>query len=404
LSAGLLSLLFFLMQKESVMKKVLGFSTRAIHAGYDHHEHNRAVMPPLYQSSAFAHDSVGEALAHSYSRVSNPTRSVLEKSIASLENAAYGLAFSSGMATIDAVLRATLKPGDEIIAVADLYGGTYRLLTKILQPLGVTVIFADLTDAANLAGVLSDKTRVVWLESPTNPLLNLVDISALSGMAHAHNPNIVVVVDNTFATPYLQNPLDLGADVSVHSATKYLGGHSDVLLGVLAVNDEALYQAIRFVQYSTGAVPGPQDCFLVIRGLKTLSLRMDRHEQNAQVIARFLSEHPAIEHVFYPALPSHPQHELAKRQMRGSGGIITVYLKNNTQAAASDFAGRLRLFVLAESLGGVESLINHSWTMSHGAMPADEKQRLGIKEGGLRLSIGIEDLEDLLADIEQALV
>lgn len=377
------------------------FATKAIHAGYDYHGHQRAVMPPIYQTSAFAHDEVGESLDFAYARTGTPTRAVLEANLAALEGAAHGLAFASGMAAIDAVLRATLQPGDEVIAVADLYGGAYRILTKVMAAQGITVTFADLTDAAKLDGLISSKTRLLWLESPTNPLLNMVDIAALSATARQHG--VKTVVDSTFATPYLQNPLALGADIVVHSATKYLGGHSDVLLGLVAVSDDALFKDIKFVQNAAGAVPGPQDCFLTLRGIKTLALRMERHCDNAEKVAVWLQDHPAIEKVFYPGLPEHPGHELAKQQMRRFGGIVTVYLKDDSRGAASRIAGKLQLFMLAESLGGVESLVNHSYTMSHGGMPPEQKAALGIRDGQLRLSVGIEDIDDILADLAQAL-
>ncbi|UTH76545.1 PLP-dependent aspartate aminotransferase family protein [Chromobacterium sp. IIBBL 290-4] len=377
------------------------FATRAIHIGYDNADHNRSVMPPLYQTSAFAFDHVGEDLRFAYARTGNPTRSALQECFASLEEAKHGLAFSSGMAAIDAVLRACLKPGDEVVAVADLYGGAYRLLTRLLQPMGIKVRFVDLTQPANLEAALTPSTRVLWLESPTNPLLGMVDIAALSAIAHRHD--VKVAVDNTFATPYLQRPLTLGADIVVHSATKYLGGHSDVLLGLVAVSDDKLFHDIRFVQNAAGAVPGPQDCFLTLRGIKTLALRMDRHCDNAEQVAAWLTRQPAIAKVYYPGLPEHQGHALAKRQMKRFGGIISIRLADNSREAASRFAQRLKLFALAESLGGVESLVNHSYTMSHGGMPAEQKAILGIEDGGLRLSIGIEDIGDILADLEQAL-
>jgi cystathionine beta-lyase/cystathionine gamma-synthase len=377
------------------------FATRTVHSGYDSNEHNRAVMPPIYQTSCFSHQHVGEELPFSYARVSQPTRDALERCLAALENARFGLAFASGMAAIDAVLRATLKPGDEVVAVADLYGGAYRLLTQVMAAIGIKVTFADLSDAAALPPLLNDKVRLLWLETPSNPLLGLVDITALS--AHAHAAGVLVAVDNTFATPYLQNPISLGADIVVHSATKYLGGHSDVLLGLVAVDDEALQQSIHFIQKSAGAVPGPQDCFLTLRGIKTLHLRMDRHCDNAERVAAWLTRHPAVEKVFYPGLDDHPGHALARRQMRRMGGIVSFYLKDDSFEAASRVAERLRYFALAESLGGVESLINHSYTMSHGAMPPEHKAELGIRKGLLRLSLGVEDGDDLLADLEQAL-
>jgi cystathionine gamma-lyase/cystathionine beta-lyase len=377
------------------------FATKAIHIGHDPDEHKRAVMPPLYQTSVFAFQTVGEELEFSYGRAGTPTHAALEQNLAALENAKHGLAFASGMAAIDAVLRATLKPGDEVIAIAKLYGGAYRLLTRVMQPLGVKVTFADLSDPNNLGSLIGPQTKLLWLESPTNPLLDLVDIAALSAIARA--AGVKVAVDNTFATPYLQNPLDLGADVVVHSATKYLGGHSDVILGMVALNDGALFKDIRLIQISAGAVPGPQDCFLVLRGIKTLALRMERHCDNAEKVAQWLTTQPAVEKVFYPGLPDHPSHELAKRQMRRFGGIVSIYLKDDRREAASRVAERLQLFLLAESLGGVESLVNHSATMSHGSVPPSQRAALGIREGLLRLSIGIEDIDDLLADLTQAL-
>lgn len=377
------------------------FATRAIHVGHDPFAHNRSVMPPVYQTSAFAYKHIGEEMDFCYARGGTPTRAALEACVASLENAKYGIACGSGMAAIDGVLRALVKPGDAVVAVADLYGGAYRLLSMVMAERGVDVRFTDLSNPEHLIEILSPEVKVLWLETPTNPLLNIVDITALAEIAHRHG--IIVAMDNTFATPYLQNPLDLGADIVVHSATKYLGGHSDVLLGVIALNDEALHQQIKFTQNASGAVPGPQDCLLTLRGIKTLALRMERHCDNAERVAEFLQEHPAIEKVFYPGLHHHPGHELARKQMRRFGGIISIYLKENTRDAASRIAERLQLFALAESLGGVESLVNHSFTMSHGAMPPEHKAKLGIREGLLRLSIGVEDLDDILEDLKGAL-
>ncbi|OWY37883.1 cystathionine gamma-synthase [Xenophilus sp. AP218F] len=377
------------------------FATRAIHAGYDSADHNRAVMPPLYQTSVFELQEIGEAMDFSYARTGTPTRAALEGCLASLEGAGHALAFSSGMAAIDAVLRACLKPGDEVIALANLYGGAYRLLTRVMAPQGVKVSFVDLSQPERLEEAITPQTRLLWLESPTNPLLGMVDIAALAAIARRRG--VRVAVDNTFATPYLQRPLEMGADVVVHSATKYLGGHSDVLLGLVAVSDPALYQDIRFIQNAAGAVPGPQDCFLTLRGLKTLALRMERHCDNAEQVAALLDGHPLVDKVYYPGLARHPGHELARRQMRRFGGIVTIQLKDNRREAANRFVQRLELFALAESLGGVESLVNHSYTMSHGGMPPEQKAALGIVEGGLRLSVGIEDIDDILADIKQAL-
>jgi cystathionine beta-lyase/cystathionine gamma-synthase len=377
------------------------FATKAIHIGHDPAQHNRAVMPPIYQTSVFAFDTIGEDLPFAYGRSGTPTRSALEQCIAALENAKYGLAFASGMAAIDAVLRATLKPGDEVIAVADLYGGAYRLLTRVMQPLGVAVRFVDLTNPAALTEQLSPATKLLWLESPTNPLLNLVDIENLAKIAHA--ANVKVAVDNTFATPYLQNPLELGADVVVHSATKYLGGHSDAMHGLVALNDDALHKDIRFILNAAGAVPGPQDSFLVLRGIKTLALRMERHCDNAERAAAWLQTQPAVEKVFYPGLPEHPAHQLARRQQRRFGGIVSIYLKDDRREAAARVVEKLKLFTLAESLGGVESLINHSASMSHASLPPSRRAELGIREGLLRLSLGVEDIDDLLEDLAQAL-
>ena len=378
------------------------FATRAIHAGYERDPATHAVMPPVYQTSIFSYDRLGDEQPYSYSRSANPTRAALEANVAALEGMQYGLAFGSGMAAIDAVLRATLVAGDEVIAVADCYGGAYRLLTRIHAPAGVTVTFLDLTTRPEqLEDAIGERTRLVWLESPTNPLLKLVDLPRVAAICRARG--VTTAIDNTFASPYLQNPRDSGIDIVMHSATKYLAGHSDVILGVVCTDNEQLAARLRLVQNSAGAVPGPQDCFLALRGIKTLALRMQRHCDNALAVAGFLATHPAIDKVIYPGLPTHPQHELASRQMRGFGGVVTIYLKDDSRAAAARVAERLQWFALGESLGGVESIVNHSATMSHGSMPAGVKQALGIREGMLRLSVGIEDVDDLLADLAQAL-
>ena len=378
------------------------FATRAIHAGYERDPATHAVMPPVYQTSIFSYDRLGDEQPYSYSRSANPTRAALEANVAALEGMQYGLAFGSGMAAIDAVLRATLVAGDEVIALADCYGGAYRLLTRIYAPAGVTVTFLDLTTRPEqLEDAIGERTRLVWLESPTNPLLKLVDLPRVAAICRARG--VTTAIDNTFASPYLQNPRDSGIDIVMHSATKYLAGHSDVILGVVCTDNEQLAARLRLVQNSAGAVPGPQDCFLALRGIKTLALRMQRHCDNALAVAGFLATHPAIDKVIYPGLPTHPQHELASRQMRGFGGVVTIYLKDDSRAAAARVAERLQWFALGESLGGVESIVNHSATMSHGSMPAGVKQALGIREGMLRLSVGIEDVDDLLADLAQAL-
>ena len=378
------------------------FATRAIHAGYERDPATHAVMPPVYQTSIFSYDRLGDEQPYSYSRSANPTRAALEANVAALEGMQYGLAFGSGMAAIDAVLRAMLVAGDEVIALADCYGGAYRLLTRIYAPAGVTVTFLDLTThPEQLEDAIGERTRLVWLESPTNPLLKLVDLPRVAAICRARG--VTTAIDNTFASPYLQNPRDSGIDIVMHSATKYLAGHSDVILGVVCTDNEQLAARLRLVQNSAGAVPGPQDCFLALRGIKTLALRMQRHCDNALAVAGFLATHPAIDKVIYPGLPTHPQHELASRQMRGFGGVVTIYLKDDSRAAAARVAERLQWFALGESLGGVESIVNHSATMSHGSMPAEVKKALGIREGMLRLSVGIEDVDDLLADLAQAL-
>ena len=378
------------------------FATRAIHAGYERDPATHAVMPPVYQTSIFSYDRLGDEQPYSYSRSANPTRAALEANVAALEGMQYGLAFGSGMAAIDAVLRAMLVAGDEVIALADCYGGAYRLLTRIYAPAGVTVTFLDLTTRPELLeDAIGERTRLVWLESPTNPLLKLVDLPRVAAICRARG--VTTAIDNTFASPYLQNPRDSGIDIVMHSATKYLAGHSDVIMGVVCTDNEQLAARLKLVQNSAGAVPGPQDCFLALRGIKTLALRMQRHCDNALAVAGFLATHPAIGKVIYPGLPTHPQHELASRQMRGFGGVVTIYLKDDSRAAAARVAERLQWFALGESLGGVESIVNHSATMSHGSMPAGVKQALGIREGMLRLSVGIEDVDDLLADLAQAL-
>lgn len=378
------------------------FNTEVIHAAYDHNEHNRALMPPIYQNSMFAMHEIGEQIPFRYSRVANPTRKTLEDTIAALEQGTHGFAFASGIAGIDVIFRTFLRPNDTIVAVSDIYGGSYDLLTEVYAPWGVNVIFADLTAPTELDKILAEHTvKMVWLETPSNPLLRLVDIALLAEKAKAHGA--LVGIDNTFATPYLQNPLTLGCDIVFHSATKYLGGHSDVLIGVAAVKDEKLAKPLNNMLMTTGAIAGPMDCWLVLRGMKTLAVRMERHCQNAHELAKRLQSHPAIEKVFYPALPDHEHHELAKRQMRDFGGVVSVYLKKDTIAAANQVIKNLKMLSMASSLGGVESLVNHSYTQSHSGMSPSVKTGLGIREGLLRFSVGIEDIEDIYADINQAL-
>ncbi|MDO4998069.1 MAG: PLP-dependent aspartate aminotransferase family protein [Neisseria sp.] len=380
------------------------FATKAIHSSYDASEHNRAIMPPIYQNSMFAMKEIGEQIPFRYARLSNPTRDVLEKTVADLEGGVAGFAFASGMAGIDCIFRAFLRPNDTIIAVSDIYGGSYDLLTEIYAAWGVNVVFADLTDPANLDKALAEheNVKMVWLETPSNPLLRLVDIAALATKAKA--AGALVGIDNTFATPYLQNPLALGCDIVFHSATKYLCGHSDVLMGVVVVGDEKLASPLRKMMVNTGGVAGPMDCALVLRGIKTLALRMEKHCQNALELARRLEAHPAVERVFYPALPSHEHHALAKTQMsRGVGGVVSIYLKNDTKDAANQVIKRFQMLQMAASLGGVESLVNHCYSQSHSGVPHDVKIAAGIRVGLLRLSVGVEDIEDIWSDVNQAL-
>ncbi len=379
------------------------FATEAIHSSYDPEEHNRAIMPPIYQNSMFKMKEIGEQIPYRYARVSNPTRTVLENTAAALEKGAAGFAFGSGIAGIDCVFRTFLRPGDTIVAVSDIYGGSYDLLTEVYAVWGVNVVFADLSDPENLDRALAEhqNVKMVWLETPSNPLLRLVDIRTLA--AKAKEAGALVGIDNTFATPYLQNPIDLGCDIVFHSATKYLCGHSDVLMGLVVVKTDDLARKMRHMFINTGAVAGPMDCALVLRGIKTLALRMQRHCENALETARRLEAHPAVDKVFYPGLPSHEHHDLAKQQMRGFGGVVTVWLKNDSKEAANSVIKNLKLFQMASSLGGVESLVNHCYSQSHSGVPHDIKTAAGIKIGLLRFSIGVEDVEDIWADLSAAL-
>lgn len=378
------------------------FATQTIHAAYNPDEHNRAIMPPLYQNSMFVQHELGENIPHRYSRLSNPTRQILEDTVAELEHGTHGFAFSSGMAAIDCIFRTVLRPGDTVIAVSDIYGGSHDLLTQVYATWGVNVIFADLTQPDAIDSLLAEhRVKLVWLETPSNPLLRLVDIAAVAAKAKAHGA--WVGIDNTFATPYLQNPLDMGCDIVFHSATKYLCGHSDVLMGVAAVKDAALGKEMRHIMVNTGAVAGPMDCWLVLRGIKTLVVRMKQHMENAQILAERLQNHPAVERVYYPGLPSHEHHELAKRQMRGFGGVVSICLKNDNREAVNTVIKNLHTVQLSSSLGGVESLVNHCYSQSHSGMAHDLKIALGIKIGLLRFSVGIEDIDDIYADIDRAL-
>jgi cystathionine beta-lyase/cystathionine gamma-synthase len=375
------------------------FATRAIHVGQEPEPATGAVTVPIYQTATFAQEGVGQHKGYEYARTGNPTRTALEQCVASLESGQYGLAFSSGMGA-EAAITYLLHSGDHVVAHDDLYGGTSRLFDRLLAGFGVQIDYVDATDPANVTRALRPTTRLVWLETPTNPLLRIVDIAAVVPAAHA--AGALVVVDNTFASPYFQRPLELGADVVVHSATKYLGGHSDVVLGVLVTREEGLADRLRFIQNAAGAVPGPFDCWLVLRGLKTLALRMRQHEANAQAVARFLQQHPRIVRVLYPGLESHPGHGVAARQMTGFGGMVSAEVEGD-RPAAYRVLSHTRLFTLAESLGGVESLIEHPGGMTHASVPPERRAAIGIGDGLIRLSVGIEDEADLLADLEQAL-
>ena len=377
----------------------MNFATKAIHVGQAADPTTGAVIPPIYATSTYAQEAPGEHRGFDYSRTANPTRASLEACLASLENGRFGLAFASGVAATSAVLN-LLSAGDHVIVGDDVYGGTFRLFDKVFKRYGITFTWVDAADPANVKAAVQANTKLLWVETPTNPLLKLVDLQALAAVAK--EAGMIFAVDNTFATPYLQNPLDLGADVVVHSTTKYVGGHSDVVGGAVVTNREDLHATIKFHQNATGAVPSPFDCFLVIRGIKTLALRMRQHEHNARVVADMLEGHPAIEKVYYPGLKSHPQHDLALKQMRGFGGMVSFTLKGGMEAARA-VGRRVTLFSLAESLGGVESLMCHPVTMTHGSIPQEIREARGVTDGLLRLSVGIEDVEDLVRDLQQAL-
>ncbi len=373
--------------------------TLAIHAGQKPDPFTGAVMTPIYQTSTYVQSAVGEHKGYEYSRTGNPTRAALEECLAALEGGAHGLAFSSGMAAIDTVLR-LVAPGQHVLAGNDVYGGTFRLLDKVLKGYGIEYSFVEMTDLTAVKNGLLPNTRLVLLETPTNPRLKVFDIAAIAKLAHDNGPDALVLVDNTFATPYLQRPLELGADIVVHSTTKYLGGHSDVVGGAALMNDDAVYERLKFLQNAIGAVPGPMDCWLVLRGLKTLTLRMDRHAENALAVAQFLSDHPQVKEVIYPGLPDHPQHELAKRQMRNGGGMISFVVQGGVEAARRAVA-RTHLFALAESLGGVESLIEIPAAMTHASTQGSP---LEVEAGLIRISVGLEHKEDLINDLRQALM
>jgi len=378
------------------------FNTKTIHGGQIHEPSTGSVMPPIFQTSTFAQSSPGVHKGYEYSRASNPTRTALENSLASIENGTHGFAFSSGLSAIDCVLR-MLNPGDEVIAGDDLYGGTYRMFTKMFKKYGLNFKFVDMNTPENITNAISENTKLIWLETPTNPLMKIADIEEITKGTKAKNANILVAVDNTFATPYLQQPLDLGADIVMHSATKYLGGHSDLVMGALMVKDAKLAEELHFIQFAAGAVAGPMDSFLALRGIKTLHIRMQRHCENGKAVAAYLLNHDKIKEVYYPGLESHPNHDVAKKQMSDFGGMVSFRLKDESQAAAFNFLENTKVFTLAESLGGVESLANHPTTMTHASIPEPERLKIGITDSLIRLSVGIEDIDDLLADLKQAI-
>ena len=376
------------------------FATKVVHAGMRPDPTTGAVTPPIYQTSTYAQQSPGVHQGYAYARAQNPTREALEHGIAALENANFGLSFASGVAAIDAIIR-LFVPGDEIITTNDLYGGSLRLFRQVFEPAGIRFRFVDFSSAASVENAISARSRLIWLETPTNPMMNVFDIRKISAIAKKHQ--LLLAVDNTFATPCLQQPLALGADIVMHSATKYLGGHSDLIMGVVALNDESLCEKLKFIQNTCGAIPGPNDCFLALRGIRTLHLRMERHCSNALAIARFLENHPTVNRVFYPGLDTHPGHKLAREQMSGFGAMISFNLKTDTKEAACRMLEKVKIFTLAESLGGVESLCGHPATMSHGSVTKEERLKTGISDSLIRLSVGIEDAQDLIDDLGQAM-
>lgn len=376
------------------------FNTKTIHGGQSLDTSYNAVMPPIYQTSTYAQSSPGNHKGYEYSRTHNPTRTALERSFASIENANYGLAFASGLAAIDAIIK-LLKPGDEVISTNDLYGGTYRLFTKIFSTYGIKFHFVGMHDVISIEKLVNQNTRLIWAETPTNPMLNIIDIAALSTIAKKHN--ILLAVDNTFATPYLQRPIDLGADIVMHSATKYLGGHSDVVLGAIMLNDKELVDKLHFIQNASGAICGPQDSFLVLRGIKTLHVRMQRHCENTKKIADFLNSNARVDHVYWPGFDFHKNHDIANKQMDDYGGMLSFKVKSNNNRDVFRILERLKIFTLAESLGGVESLSCHPASMTHASIPREEREKSGLSDSLIRLSVGIEDSDDLIQDLKQAI-
>ncbi len=381
-------------------EKKLKFNSKTIHGGQKPDAAYGSVMPPIYQTSTYAQTTPGGHKGYEYSRSANPTRTALENSLASIENGNYGLAFASGLAAIDAVIK-LLNPGDEVLTTNDLYGGSYRLFKQIFEKFGISFQFIGMQNADKIETYISDKTKLIWVETPTNPMMNIIDIKAVSKLAKKHK--VLLAVDNTFATPYLQVPLDLGADIVMHSATKYLGGHSDVVVGALVVKDKELADKLYFIQNASGAVCGPMDSFLTLRGIKTLHIRMQRHCENGKAIANFLANHPKIEKVYWPGFENHPNHKIAKSQMNDFGGMISFIPKGSNYKAAIKIVEKLQMFTLAESLGGVESLAGHPASMTHASIPKEEREKSGVVDSLIRLSVGIEDEADLIADLKQAI-
>lgn len=381
-------------------KKKLRFNSKTIHGGQKPDKAYGAVMPPIYQTSTYAQSTPGGHQGYEYSRSANPTRTALENSLASIENGSYGLAFASGLSAMDAVIK-LLEPGDEVVSTNDLYGGSYRLFRLVFEKFGIKFHFVGMQDLSVIEELINERTKLIWVETPTNPMMNVIDLKGVSQLAKKHN--LLLAVDNTFATPYLQLPLDLGADIVMHSATKYLGGHSDVVVGALIVKDKALAEKLYFIQNASGAVCGPMDSFLVLRGIKTLHLRMQRHCENGRAIAEYLRGNPKIEKVYWPGFEDHPNHEIAKDQMKDFGGMISFVPKGGSYADAIKIVEKLELFTLAESLGGVESLAGHPASMTHASIPKEEREKSGVVDALIRLSVGVEDVEDLIADLEQAI-
>lgn len=382
------------------MEKKLRFNSATIHGGQAPDPAYGAVMPPIYQTSTYAQTTPGGHNGFEYSRTHNPTRQALEKSLASIENGKHGLAFASGLAAMDAVMK-LLQPGDEVISTNDLYGGSYRLFTKIFEGFGLKFHFVGMNDLANVEAAINKKTKLIWVETPTNPMMNVVDIEAVAQLAKKNN--LRLAVDNTFASPYLQQPLNFGADIVMHSATKYLAGHSDVVLGSLVVNDDVLHERLAFIQNASGAVPGPMDSFLTLRGIKTLHVRLQRHCENGKAVAAFLAAHPKIERVYWPGFETHPNHDVAKKQMKDFGGMLSFIPEGADYKAAIKIVENLKLFTLAESLGGVESLAGHPASMTHASIPKEEREKSGVVDSLIRLSVGIEDAQDLIYDLANAI-